>query len=58
LRFPKVLLGHDRSEIPLNPPRKIATLEAQGLPEDDQARVRPFNLDVGENGLRGVLGLF
>jgi hypothetical protein len=51
LRFPAVLFGHDRTGVPVNPPRKVVSLNA-GNPATRQGDVTlHFNLYVGDNGL-------
>ncbi len=58
LRFPNLLLGHDATGVPVNPPRDVGPIDRVqrgGVREDATPR---FDLAVGQNGLRGLAPRF
>jgi len=58
LAFPAVLLRYDRTGIAVNPPRAVAPINRlRGVPQAEDATPR-FDLEVGDNGLKGVGTLF
>ena len=58
LRFPEVLLRYDETGIPVNRPREISYLERRGSPIQAGDPTPRFQLQVGENGLRGLVTPF
>ena len=56
LRFPEALLGHDETEVALNPPRRVDPADRVGVARPIGAhsndRARPFVLAVGPGGVR------
>lgn len=51
LRFPAVLLGHDQTGVPINPPRQVVPLEAARPTTREGDVTTRFKLQVGDNGL-------
>lgn len=56
LSFPALLLAWDPTGRPINPPRELTATEKQN--ETSPNRKFDFNLEVGDNGLKGVKPLF
>lgn len=59
VRFAEFLFKHDRTELPVNPPRKIPASEFLGPQgrQQDQTQIR-FWLQVREDGLGGIPNAF
>jgi len=59
VRFAEFLFKHDRTELPVNPPRKIPASEFLGPQgrQEDQTQIR-FWLQVREDGLGGIPNAF
>lgn len=58
LRFPEILLRHDATGIPVNPPRGgVPVAPARRITPGDGASLH-FDLEVGANGLKGHQTLF
>ncbi|WP_282607369.1 hypothetical protein [Pelagibius sp. Alg239-R121] len=59
LSFPKVLFALDETGVPVNPPREIAAAEriqANDSHPDRRDYNPTFNVEVGDNGLKGAAG--
>jgi hypothetical protein len=62
LGFPAVLLEHDRSDVKFNAPRPVPTRFQMTTGPGRGGRIYPdytfFDLEVGDNGLKGIGALF
>lgn len=58
LQFPKLLFAWDQTGIAVSPPRKADAMQIHGTNDPFREHKITFQLEVGENGLKGTQPLF